>query len=62
MANVGKVRRVIREAVAILVGNQGHEEAANVLEIAVAKLRGAGDKPKLATAAKIQARLQTAKR
>ena len=59
MANMGKVKRVIREAVAVLVDEVGRDEAADLLETAVAQLRGGGDKPKQATVPKIKARLQT---
>ena len=59
MANVGKVKRVIREAVAVLVDELGREEAADLLEIAVAQLRGKDDKLKLATTPKKSGRLQT---
>jgi hypothetical protein len=62
MANMGKVKRVIREAVAVLVDEVGREEAAELLESAVAQLRGGGDKPKQATAPKLKARLQTAEK
>jgi hypothetical protein len=62
MANVGKVKRVIREAVAVLVEEVGREEAADLLEIAVAQLRGGDGKPRQATAPKIKGRLQTGER
>ena len=42
MGNQGKVQRVIRELVATLVEELGPDEAAHRLEMAVAKLRGAG--------------------
>jgi hypothetical protein len=45
MGNLGKVRRVVREMVAVLVDELGPEGAANVLERAAAQLRGAGYRP-----------------
>ena len=42
MRNPGKVQRVIRELVAILVEEVGPDEAAQLLESAAAKLNGAG--------------------
>ena len=39
--NQGKVQRVIRELVATLVEEVGADEAANMLESAAARLRGA---------------------
>lgn len=41
MGNMGKVRRVVRETVAVLVDELGPEGAARVLERALAQLRGA---------------------
>jgi hypothetical protein len=41
MGNQGKVQRVIRELVATLVEEVGSEEAAELLESAAARLRGA---------------------
>ncbi len=41
MANPGKVQRVIRELVATLVEEVGSDEAAQLLEGAAARLRGA---------------------
>ena len=58
MPNVGKVKRVIREAVAVLVEEVGAEEAADLLEHAVAQLRGGAEKPRQAPAPKIKGRLQ----
>jgi hypothetical protein len=49
MTNQGKVERVLREAVAVLVEEVGRDEAVARLETAVAQLRGAT--PKRATAA-----------
>ena len=40
--NQGKIQRVIRELVATLVEEAGSDEAAQLLEMAAAKLRGAG--------------------
>jgi hypothetical protein len=62
MSNVGKVKRVIREAVAVLVEELGPEVAADMLEIAVAQLRGVGGKRRPATEPKIQGRLQTSEK
>jgi hypothetical protein len=45
MGNMGKVRRVVRETVAVLVDELGHESAANVLERQAALLRGTGYRP-----------------
>ena len=42
MGNQGKVQRVIRELVATLVEEVGADEAAQLLEMAAGKLRGAG--------------------
>jgi len=42
MGNQGKVQRVIRELVATLVEEVGSDEAAQMLETAAARLRGAG--------------------
>jgi hypothetical protein len=49
MRNQGKVQRVIRELVATLVEEIGPDEAAQMLEMAAAKLRGAGRSHKQAT-------------
>ncbi len=49
MTNQGKVNRVLREAVAVLVEELGRDEAAAVLEAAVAQLRGRAVQPKRAT-------------
>ena len=49
MGNMGKVRRVVREAVAVLVDELGPEGAANVLERAVAQLRGTAYRPSQST-------------
>jgi hypothetical protein len=46
MANIGKVERVIRELVAVLVEELGPEEAAHTLEQAAAQVRGASYQPK----------------
>jgi hypothetical protein len=62
MANVGKIKRVIREAVAVLVEELGPDDAADMLEIAVAQLRRVGGKRKSATAPKIQGRLQASEK
>jgi hypothetical protein len=48
--NQGKIQRVIREAVAALVEEVGPDETAELLEMAAAKLRGAGRGHKQATA------------
>jgi hypothetical protein len=48
--NQGKVQRVIRELVATLVEEAGSDEAAQLLEMAAEKLRGAGRSYKQATA------------
>jgi len=48
--NQGKVQRVIRELVATLVEEVGPDETAQLLEMAAAKLRGAGRSHKQATA------------
>jgi hypothetical protein len=50
MGNQGKVQRVIRELVATLVEELGPDEAAQVLETAAARLRGAGRSQNQATA------------
>ena len=50
MGNQGKVQRVIRELVATLVEEVGSDEAAQLLEMAAAKLRGAGRGHKQSTA------------
>jgi len=50
MGNHGKVQRVIRELVATLVEELGPDEAAQVLETAAARLRGAGRSHQQATA------------
>ncbi len=42
MGNQGKVQRVIRELVATLVEEIGPDDAAQMLESAAARLRGAG--------------------
>jgi len=51
MANHGKVSRVLREAVAVLVEELGREDAAEMLRIAAAELRGVAAQPKRLTAA-----------
>jgi hypothetical protein len=48
--NQGKVQRVIRELVATLVEEVGPDETAQLLEMAAAKLRGAGRNHKQTTA------------
>jgi len=48
MPNEGKVRRVLREAVEVLVEELGRNDAANMLEIAAAQLRGVEARPKRA--------------
>jgi|APFre7841882724_1041349.scaffolds.fasta_scaffold28180_3 hypothetical protein len=45
MGNMGKVRRVLREMVAVLVDELGPDSAATVLERAAAQLRGTGYRP-----------------
>ncbi len=45
MGNMGKVRRVVREAVAVLVDELGSDGAARLLERAAAQLRGTAYKP-----------------
>ena len=42
---MGKVRRVVREAVAVLVDELGSDGAARMLERAAAQLRGTANKP-----------------
>ena len=49
MVNIGKVERVIRELVAILVQELGPEQAAHMLEQAAAQVRGASSGPKQKT-------------
>jgi hypothetical protein len=49
MTNQGKVDRVLREAVAVLVEELGREDAADLLETAVAQLRGVAVQPERAT-------------
>jgi hypothetical protein len=49
MANQGKVDRVLREAVAVLVEELGRDDAADMLEAAVAQLRGVSAQPKRAS-------------
>jgi len=49
MTNQGKVDRVLREAVAVLVEELGRDDAADLLEITVAQLRGVTDRPQRAT-------------
>jgi hypothetical protein len=48
--NQGKIQRVIREAVAALVEEVGPDETAELLEMAAARLRGAGRGNKQSTA------------
>jgi hypothetical protein len=48
--NQGKIQRVIREAVAVLVDEVGPDETAELLEMAAAKLRGTGRSNKQAMA------------
>jgi hypothetical protein len=48
--NQGKIQRVIRELVATLVEEVGPDEAAQLLELAAAELRGAGRNRKQAAA------------
>jgi hypothetical protein len=50
MGNMGKVRRVVREAVAILVDELGSDGAARLLERTAAQLRGTAHKPDPLTA------------
>jgi hypothetical protein len=50
MGNPGKVQRVIRELVATLVEEVGSDEAAQMLESAAARLRGASRSHKQVTA------------
>ena len=61
MPNVGKVKRVVRELVAVLVDELGPEKAAHMLEDAAAQVRGAGHKPIQATTQK-EGRLQTGRK
>ena len=49
MPNVGKVERVVRELIAVLVDELGPEKAAHMLEDAAAQVRGAGHRPIQAT-------------
>jgi hypothetical protein len=48
MTNQGKVDRVLREAVAVLVEELGRDDAADLLETAVAQLRGVAVQPERA--------------
>ena len=50
MANTGKVERVVRETVAVLVEELGPEGAAHMLEEMAARVRGAGHRPGETTA------------
>jgi hypothetical protein len=45
MGNMGKVRRVVREAVAVLVDELGSDGAARMLERTAAQLRGTAYQP-----------------
>jgi hypothetical protein len=54
MGNQGKVQRVIRELVATLVEEVGAEGAAEMLEAAAARLRGAGRSHNQATAHEVR--------
>jgi hypothetical protein len=56
MVNQGKVNRVLREAVAVLVEELGHKEAADMLETAAAQLRSVGERPKQSMVPKVQGR------
>jgi hypothetical protein len=49
MPNIGKVKRVVRELVAVLVDELGPEKAAHTLDDAAAQVRGAGHKAIQAT-------------
>ena len=49
MTNQGKVDRVLREAVAVLIEELGREDAADLLETAVAQLRAVAVQPERAT-------------
>jgi hypothetical protein len=48
--NQGKIQRVLRELVSTLVEEVGPDETAGMLEMAAAKLRGAGRSHKQTTA------------
>ncbi|MDF3042337.1 MAG: hypothetical protein K0Q71_5043 [Thermomicrobiales bacterium] len=48
MTNQGKVDRVLREAVAVLVEELGRDDAADLLETAIAQLRGVAVQPERA--------------
>jgi hypothetical protein len=61
MPNIGKVQRVVRELVAVLVDELGPEKAAHTLEDAAAQVRGARHKPVQATTQK-EGRLQTGRK
>jgi hypothetical protein len=61
MPNIGKVKRVVRELVAVLVDELGPEKAAHTLEDAAAQVRGAGHKPGQTTTQK-EGRLQTGRK
>jgi hypothetical protein len=61
MPNVGKVKRVVRELIAVLVDELGPEKAAHSLEDAAAQVRGAGHKPIQATTQE-ESRLQTGRK
>jgi hypothetical protein len=50
MRNQGKIQRVIRELVGTLVEEVGPDEAAEMLEMAATKLRGAGHRLKRSAA------------
>jgi hypothetical protein len=47
--NMGKIQRLIRELVAVLVDELGPEDAARMLEHALGQVRGAGYRPTQAT-------------
>jgi len=49
VANLGKIQRLVRELVAVLVDEFGREIAADTLERTAAQVRGAGARPKRAT-------------
>jgi hypothetical protein len=49
MTNQGKVDRVLREAVAVLVEELGQYDAAELLETTVAQLRGVTARPQRTT-------------
>jgi hypothetical protein len=62
MANDGKVKRVLREAVAVLIEELGRNDAASMLETAAAEVRGAADPSKRVAAQRRKARARAGSR